>query len=220
MSVIEIIPVIPPGPSFDRSLEERTSIPANSDDVLHHLPVLPPGLFSSQSPPRQAPSDMATSRSELSMRVKHLAWSRCLSQIATGSRAESQPAVGTISGLGSDSRIRGPRPLSRESSRSSIRQSQSLSALAHSRGRVPTVTTTTAKTSKKNEDLEESPKFRLRKDRIRELERLQELEDERDVNKQESLVSNNKLLATANIIDLDYSSTRYKVSSPLRHFPM
>ncbi len=218
MSVIEIIPVIPPGPSFDRSQEECTSIPANSDNVLLDLPVLPPGLFSSQSPPRQAPSDLPTSRSELSMRVKHLAWSRCLSQIATGSRAESQPAVGTISGLGSDSRIRGPRPLSRESSRSSIRQSQSLSALAHSRGRVPT--TTTSKASKKNEDLEESPKFRLRKDRIRELERLQELEDERDANKQESLVSSNKLLATTNIIDLDYFSTRYKGSSPLRHFPM
>ena len=80
-------------------------------------------------------------------------------------------------------RVHGPRPLTRSSS-GSLQQSQSYPTL-ESRDGLPQLSNSVAK----NVDTEESPKFKQRRDRIKELERLQELEDERDVDKQNGLVS-------------------------------
>ena len=165
------------------SSEGPTNQLTTSDNILHLLPILPSGLFA-HTPERPTQSHLPVSRSEASIRVKHLAWALCLSLSVVGSGTDSQPAVGTVSGLEPDSRIQGLGTLYRTSSRSSvIRQSQSLSALAQHEQ------TQSSKRVSNKEDLEESPKFKLRRNRIREMERLQELEDERDANKHDSLVS-------------------------------
>ncbi|KAI0083466.1 hypothetical protein BDY19DRAFT_660273 [Irpex rosettiformis] len=182
--------------SFECSQAEQTGRLTNSDDVLHLLPILPPGMFSSHVPEGPTQSGFPTSRSETSMRVKHLAWARALSRSTSATGMDSGPALGTVSGLGHESRIRGPRPLSRTPSRSgSIRQSQSLSVLVQ-----PIVRGQPEKS--RSEDVEESPKFKLRRARVREMERLQELEDERDADKQGSLDALQGLLTSQPFSDV------------------
>ncbi|KAI0684029.1 hypothetical protein BC835DRAFT_671856 [Cytidiella melzeri] len=113
---------------------------------------------------------------------------------------------GSASGA-SRSRIQGPRPIPLISPES-LQPSRSLSSLAPTQQSQPPVGTPSGAT--KNQDLEESPKFRSRRARIREMERLQELEDERDIDKQNGLHVLQTLLAshpfssvTATFEDLD-----------------
>lgn len=173
-----------PAPSLQRSMTHSYEGPIDplttSDDILHLLPILPSELSTLERPIQD---QLPISRSEASIRVKHLAWARCLSRSVAGSGIDSQPAVGAVSGLEPDSQNQRPRPLCRTSS-SVIQQSQSLSVLAQSHE-----PTQSSKRNSSKEDVDESPKFRLRRARIREMERLQELEDERDANKHDSLVS-------------------------------